>query len=90
MQFETLACQVLPGRLRMAGAEIIDQPRSWMDMLTPNLGNPVWQTRFRFGVQMYSIGNQYDMRRAKRFARARSNGDWIPDSRIDDYILSLI
>jgi len=71
--FEKLACQVLPKRPGSAGTEIIDQPPSWMDMLTPNLGNPVWQTRFRFGGRMYLIGNQYGMRRAKQFALACSN-----------------
>ena len=90
IDFEDLACRVLPSRLLKAGAQLLARPRSWRDMAIPNLGNPLWAIKFEVADASYALENRYDQRRAAIFAVARSHKSGRPDPQIDDYILKRI
>ncbi len=78
-----IATDVLPLRLRTAGATLVSFPHSENDMAAASLGTPAWEIRFSQGSHEGRIFNRFN----RQLAEQRRS--W-PSGSHDDYILEII
>lgn len=79
---EEAALTLLPRKLRAAGVEILDGPKSSGEFAIPNSGGPLWNIRFRYQGCQGGLYNVVDP------ALYGSRNSWPAGSR-DDYVLVL-
>lgn len=79
---EEAALRLLPRKLREAGIEILDNPKSSGEFAIPNSGGPRWNIRFRYDGCQGELYNTVDP------ALYDSRSSWPPGSR-DDHVLVL-
>lgn len=77
---EDAALRLLPQKLRGAGIEIADAPKSPGEFAIPNSGGPRWNIRFRYDDCLGELHNVIDP------ALYGSRRSW-PDGSRDDYVL---